>query len=56
MDLEALASRTMMREFLARAYLHRFELGESDALEAAEMVAADLDNPALERMLALRVG
>jgi tetratricopeptide (TPR) repeat protein len=56
MDLEALASRTMMREFLARAYLHRFELGESDALEAAEMVAADLDNPALERKLALRVG
>jgi DNA-binding SARP family transcriptional activator len=46
-DLEALASRTMMREFLARAYLYRSALGDADALEAARMVAAEVDNPML---------
>jgi hypothetical protein len=46
-DLEALASRTMMREFLARAYLYRSALGDVDALEAARMVAAEVDNPVL---------
>jgi DNA-binding SARP family transcriptional activator len=53
-DLEALASRSMMREFLARAYLHRFELGEPDALDAARLVASDVDNPALHRLVAER--
>ena len=52
-DLQALASRTMMREFLARAYLHRFELGELEALNAAQMVANDVDNPVLHRMVEL---
>jgi DNA-binding SARP family transcriptional activator len=50
-DLEALASRAMMREFLARAYRYRFDLGEPDALAAAEMVAADVDNAALAALL-----
>lgn len=46
-DLESLASRTMMRDFLARAFLHRAALGDPDALEAARIVAADVDNPTL---------
>jgi len=46
----------MMREFLARAYLHPFALGEASSLEAAEMVATELDNPALHRKLARLVG
>jgi DNA-binding SARP family transcriptional activator len=50
-DLEALASRTMMREFLARAYLYRHDLGDPDALRAAELVAARVDNPALHERL-----
>jgi DNA-binding SARP family transcriptional activator len=52
-DLEALASRTMMREFLARAYLHRSALGDPDALAAAQLIASDVDNPALHRMVAV---
>jgi len=55
-DLEALASRTGMREFLARAYLHRFDLGDVGALEAAELVAADVDNPVLHERLSERGG
>jgi DNA-binding SARP family transcriptional activator len=50
-DLEALASRTMMRDLLARAYLHRAGLGDPEALHAAELVAADVDNPALHERL-----
>lgn len=46
-DLASLASRTMMREFLARAYLYRSMLGDAAALDAARVVAADVDNPAL---------
>jgi DNA-binding SARP family transcriptional activator len=50
-DLEALAGRTMMREFLARAFLYRSAMEGGDALEAARMVAADVDNPALGRAI-----
>ena len=50
-DLEALASRTMMRDFLTRAYVYRSALGDPDALSAARMLAADVDNPALERAI-----
>jgi DNA-binding SARP family transcriptional activator len=46
-DLEALAARTMMRDFLARAYLYRFALGDPDALRSAELVASDVDDPIL---------
>jgi tetratricopeptide (TPR) repeat protein len=49
--LEALASRTMMREFLSRAYLYRAELGDGAALDVARMVAAEVDNPALHRRI-----
>jgi len=46
-DLEALAARTGMREMVARAYLHRGRLGDPAAAEAARVLAAEVDNPAL---------
>jgi DNA-binding SARP family transcriptional activator len=50
-DLESLAARTGMREFVARAYLHRRDLGDNGALEAAEILAAEIDNPSLHRLI-----
>jgi hypothetical protein len=46
-DLEALATRTGMRELIARAYAYRGQLGDRDAAEAARILAAEVDNPAL---------
>lgn len=46
-DLEALAARTGMREMVARAYQHRARLGDRAATEAARVLAAEVDNPAL---------
>ncbi len=46
-DLEALATRTGMRELVARAYLHRGRLGDRPAAEAARVLAAEVDNPAV---------
>ena len=46
-DLEALATRTGMRELVARAYLHRGRLGDRAAAEAAHFLAAEVDNPAV---------
>jgi DNA-binding SARP family transcriptional activator len=46
-DLEALATRTGMRELVARAYLHRGRLGDRPAAEAARILAAEVDNPAV---------
>jgi hypothetical protein len=46
-DLEALATRTGMREFVARAYAHRGKLGDRAAADAARVLAAEVDNPAL---------
>ncbi|HYG71170.1 MAG TPA: tetratricopeptide repeat protein, partial [Actinomycetota bacterium] len=51
-DLESLASRTMMREFLARAYVYRAALGDGVALEAAKIVADEVDNPVLAGAIA----
>lgn len=48
-DLEALATRTGMRELVARAYAHRGRLGDRAAAEAARVLAAEVDNPALRR-------
>lgn len=50
-DLEERAARLGMRELLARAHLHRARLGNDDSLEVARMLAADIDNPALEAAL-----
>jgi tetratricopeptide (TPR) repeat protein len=46
-DLEALATQTGMRELVARAYLHRGHLGDRGAAEAARVLAAEVDNPAV---------
>lgn len=47
-DLEALATRTGMRELVARAYAHRGALGDRDAAAAARILAAEVDNPSLQ--------
>ena len=52
-DLESLGGRTGMREFVARAYRHRANLGAEGALETAHQLAAEIDNPALHQLLAL---
>jgi hypothetical protein len=49
-DLEALATRTGMRELVARAYAHRGRLGDRVAADAARVLAAEVDNPALRRL------
>ncbi len=49
-DLEALATRTGMRELVARAYAHRGKLGDRVAADAARILAAEVDNPALQRL------
>ncbi len=49
-DLEALATRTGMRELVARAYAHRGRLGDRVAADAARVLAAEVDNPALQRL------
>jgi DNA-binding SARP family transcriptional activator len=53
-DLESLSARGMMREFLARAYLYRADLGDGQALSNAELVAAQVDNPVLQVRIAQR--
>jgi tetratricopeptide (TPR) repeat protein len=45
--LLALAARGEMREMVARAHLHRHRLGAGDALAAARLAAATVDNPFL---------
>jgi hypothetical protein len=50
-QLQMLAERTGMREFVARAHLYRHALGQSDALDAAHSAALAVDNPALRRRL-----
>jgi DNA-binding SARP family transcriptional activator len=49
-DLEVLATRTGMRELVARAYAHRGNLGDRVAADAARVLAAEVDNPALRRL------
>ena len=53
-DLETLTARTGMRDLLSRAHLYRHALGQSSALAAATLVAADVESPALERAIAAR--
>ena len=51
-ELETMASRTGMRELLARATVHRARLGEPGAHDAARSYAAGVDNPALAELVA----
>ena len=45
--LETLAGRCEMRELVVRALVHRHDLGDRNALPAARLLGADIDNPAL---------
>jgi hypothetical protein len=49
-ELTELAARSGMRELVVRGRLHASRLGEPGALEAARMLAADIDNPALANL------
>jgi hypothetical protein len=48
--LDDFASRRGMREMVARAALHRFVLGQPGAEEAAGLLVAAVDNPALHAL------
>ena len=54
-DMLRLAARTDMRELVVRAHLHRARLGIPGALDAAQMAAASIDNPALSALSAAGV-
>jgi tetratricopeptide (TPR) repeat protein len=47
-DLESLAGRAGMREMVVRAYLHRRDLGDGSAIEAARALAIEIDNDRLK--------
>jgi tetratricopeptide (TPR) repeat protein len=51
--LEAIAARRGIRELLLRATAYRARLGEPGAIEAAHALAAQIENPALGRLLAI---
>jgi hypothetical protein len=51
-DLRSLAGRTGMREMAVKALLMRHQLGDPDALGAARLIAAEVENPALDAALA----
>jgi hypothetical protein len=50
-DLESIGGRTGMREFVARAYLHRAHHGDTAAIHTARLMSADIDNPRLHGLL-----
>ena len=54
-ELEAIAGRRGVKELLLRALLYRARLGEPGALEAAESLAAQIDNPALDGLFQARL-
>ncbi|MGV3572270.1 MAG: BTAD domain-containing putative transcriptional regulator [Ramlibacter sp.] len=46
-ELQSLASRCGMREMLVRAHLHAASLGSEGAATSAQLLAGEIDNPAL---------
>ena len=50
-ELTEVAARSGMRELVVRARIHAGRLGDPGALEAAAMLAAEIDNPALASLL-----
>jgi DNA-binding SARP family transcriptional activator len=53
--LAELAGRTGMRELTVRAHVHRARLGDAAALELAALLAPDIDNPALDELVASEI-
>lgn len=51
-QLQELAGRTGMRELTVRSLLHSHALGVAGAGQAAELLAAEIDNPALHALIA----
>jgi hypothetical protein len=51
-ELEAITARTGMHELLVHAMVYRARLGEPGAFEAARCLAVEIDNPALDELLA----
>jgi tetratricopeptide (TPR) repeat protein len=51
-ELEGITARRGLHELLLHATVYRARLGERGALEAAESLAAQIDNPALDGILA----
>jgi DNA-binding SARP family transcriptional activator len=49
-DLDALATRTGMRELVARAHLYRSRVDDRTAARTASVLAAEVDNPAVLRI------
>ncbi|GAA0982182.1 hypothetical protein GCM10009555_051660 [Acrocarpospora macrocephala] len=49
--LATLAAHCDMREFVVRAHVHRWRLGDGAALGTARLLSASIDNPALEDLL-----
>ncbi|MEO3863222.1 BTAD domain-containing putative transcriptional regulator [Acrocarpospora sp. B8E8] len=49
-NMAALAARCDMRELVVRAHLYRARLGDQNALAAARLLSADIDNPALAHL------
>ena len=50
-ELETHAARADMRDFVARAYVHRYRAGDTSALAAAMVLATQVDSPALYQVL-----
>jgi hypothetical protein len=50
-ELEATAARRGVRELLLHAALYRARLGEPGALDGARSLAAQIDNPAVPKLL-----
>jgi DNA-binding SARP family transcriptional activator len=50
-ELEASAASRGIREFVAKAHLHRHHLGDEMALDAATVLAANIVNPSLHEAL-----
>jgi len=46
-ELEQRAAATGIREYVARAYVHRHRLGDEGALATARVLASGVSNPAL---------
>jgi len=51
--LGSLASRTGMKEFVVRSLLHAEALGDDGAGQAARLLGAEIDNPALAELLGI---
>jgi hypothetical protein len=55
-SMREIASRTGMREFLVRSLLHGAALGNDGDAAAAVLLAADIENPSLDRLVVAGTG